>query len=198
MINLIDTKLFKLLHDRTSSKKELHKELQCFIDDLTSCYSSKNDLCKAWKESQKALVMLNLLESTIKASTPCKRWKEHRFHFITSLKLHLKLEMKAIKYLLENDEYIVSKQIQGKYQWTGKKTDLIELAYALHENQTINHGNIPIEKFTQDFAAFFGINITNSSRMFFNIKQRKTESRTTFLDTLAKMLNKRMIKDDEK
>ena len=142
--------------------------------------------------------MLNLLESTIKASTPCKRWKEHRFHFITSLRLHLKLEMKAIKYLLENDEYIVSKQIQGKYQWTGKKTDLIELAYALHENQTINHGNIPIEKFTQDFAAFFGINITNSSRMYFNIKQRKTESRTTFLDTLAKMLNKRMIKDDEK
>ena len=198
MINLIDTKLFKLLHDSTSSKKELHKELQCFIDDLTSCYSSKNALCKAWKESQKALVMLNLLESTIKASTPCKRWKEHRFHFITPLRQFLKFEMKVIKYLFENDEYIVSKQIQGKYQWTGKKTDLIELAYALHENQTINHGNIPIEKFTQDFAAFFGINITNSSRFFINIKQRKTESRTTFLDTLAKMLNKRMIKDDEK
>ena len=86
MINLIDTKLFKLLHDRTSSKKELHKELQCFIVDLSSCYSSKNELCKAWKEYQKALVMLNLLESTIKASTPCKRWKEHRFHFITPLR----------------------------------------------------------------------------------------------------------------
>ena len=198
MINLIDTKLFKLLHDRTSSKKELHKELQCFIDDLTSCYSSKNELCKAWKECQKAFVMLNLLESTIKASTPCKRWKEHRFHFITSLKLHLKFEMKAIKYLFENDEYIDSNQIKALYQWTGTKTDLIELAYALYENQTINHGNIPIEKFTQDFAAFFGINITNSSRFFINIKQRKTESRTTFLDTLAKILNKRMIKDDEK
>ena len=198
MINLIDTKLFKLMHDSTASKKELHKELQCFIDDLTSCYSSKNELCKAWKECQKAFVMLNLLESTIKASTPCKRWKEHRFHFITSLKLHLKLEMKAIKYLLENDEYIVSKQIQGKYQWTGKKTDLIELAYALQENATVNHGNIQLEKFIEDFGAFFGVNITNSSRMFFNIKQRKTESRTTFLDTLAKMLNKRMIKDDEK
>jgi hypothetical protein len=106
--------------------------------------------------------------------------------------------MKAIKYLFENDEYIVSKQIQGKYQWTGKKTDLIELAYALQENATVNHGNIQLEKFIEDFGAFFGVNITNSSRMFFNIKQRKTESRTTFLDTLARMLNKRMIKDDEK
>ena len=198
MIDLIDTKLFKLLHDSTASEKELQKEFQYFFDDLTSCYSSKNELCKAWKECQKAFVMLNLLESTIKASTPCKRWKEHRFHFITSLKLHLKFEMKAIKYLFENDEYIDSNQIKALYQWTGTKTDLIELAYALYENQTINHGNIPIEKFTQDFAAFFGINITNSSRFFINIKQRKTESRTTFLDTLAKILNKRMIKDDEK
>lgn len=198
MINLLDTKLFKLLHDSTSSEKELHKELHCFFDDLIKCYSSKDELCQALKEYQKAFVMLNLLESTIKASTPCKRWKEHRFHFITSLKLLLKFEMKAIKYLFENDEYIVSKQIQGIYQWTGTKTDLIELAYALHENQTINHGNIQIEKFTQDFAAFFGIDISNSSRMFINIKQRKTESRTTFLNRLAKMLNGRMMKDDEK
>ena len=198
MINLIDTKLFKLLQDSTSSEKELHKELQCFFDDLIRCYSSKNELCQALKEYQKAFVMLYLLESKIKASTPCKAWKEHRFHFITSLKLLLEFEMDAIKYLFENDEYIVSKQIQGIYQWTGTKTDLIELAYALHENQTINHGNIQIEKFTQDFATFFGIDITNSSRIFINIKQRKTGSRTTFLNTLAKMLNGRMMKDDEK
>jgi len=198
MINLIDTKLFKLLHDRTSSEKELYKELHYFFDELTRCYSSKKELCQALKEYQKAFVILFLLESKIKDSTPCKRWKEHRFHFIKSLKLLLEYEMEVIEYLFENDEYIDSNQIKALYQWTGKKTDLIELAYALYENQTINHGNIPIEKFTQDFAAFFGINITNSSRFFINIKQRKTESRTTFLDTLAKMLNKRMIKDDEK
>ena len=198
MINLLDTKLFKLLHDSTSSEKELYKEMHCFFDDLIRCYSSKKELCQALKEYQKAFVMLFLLESKIKDSTPSKGWKEHRFHFITSLKLLLEYEMEAIKYLFKNDVYIVSSQTQGMYQWTGTKTDLIELAYALHENRTINHGNIQIEKFTEDFAAFFGIDITNSSRIFINIKQRKTESRTTFLNTLAKMLNGRMMKDDEK
>ncbi len=86
----------------------------------------------------------------------------------------------------------------AKYQWTDKISDLVELAYSLIEKKSINNGNVPLEEFVRNLGLFFGLKITNCSRTYINIKRRKTDSRTTFLNELGKCLNLRMQKDDEK
>lgn len=160
------------------------------------CYSSKKEICLALKDLNLAIgvltIMQEILEDNYKAMDA-----DHRLPYIKGIKVQLKSEIKFIKYLHQTGEYC-SKNNPPAYQWTKSKTDLVELAYALYESKSINQGDILLEKFVQDFARFFGVNIEKSSRIFINIKQRKTESRTTFLNTLANMLNNRMVKDDEK
>ena len=122
---------------------------------------------------------------------------DYRLPYIKGIRVQLELEIDIIKYLHQAGEYC-SKNSPPSYQWTKSKTDLVELAYALYESKSINKGDILLEKFVQDFGGFFGVAIEKSSRIFINIKQRKTESRTTFLNSLSNALNNRMIKDDEK
>ena len=122
---------------------------------------------------------------------------DYRVPYIKGIKVQLELEIDIIKYLHQIGGYC-SKNNKPSYQWTDSKTNLVELAYALYESKSINEGDVLLKKFVQDFGNFFGVNIEKSSRIFINIKQRKTQSRATFLNTLANILNNRMAKDDEK
>lgn len=85
-----------------------------------------------------------------------------------------------------------------KYKWTDDKVDLIELIYGILEKQSINNGDVNIKEIVKDLGAFFGVHLNNHSRIFINIKQRKNDSRTYYLDEVCKILNKKMNEDDLK
>ena len=85
-----------------------------------------------------------------------------------------------------------------KFRWTGKATDLVELLYALDTCDCINDGEIGIEELADAFSEIFGIEIKNCYNVYMNMKRRKNDSRTYFLDELREELNKRMVESDLK
>lgn len=84
----------------------------------------------------------------------------------------------------------------SKLFWTGSKTDLIELIYALHSSNTINSGTVDIKELASHFEHFYNIDLGNYYHTFIEIRSRKT-GRTKFLDKLIEMLKQRMEALDE-
>src|SRR5690606_41701196 len=75
--------------------------------------------------------------------------------------------------------------------WTGSKTELIELLYALHSSKCINSGTTDIKELAAHFEHFYNVDLGNYYHTFIDIRSRKS-SRTRFLERLIEMLNQRM------
>ncbi|WP_036890411.1 RteC domain-containing protein [Segatella baroniae] len=85
-----------------------------------------------------------------------------------------------------------------KFRWTGKVIDLVELLYALNTCDCINNGEIGVEELADALSEIFGVEIKNCYNVYMNMKRRKDDSRTYFLDELREKLNKRMVESDLK
>ena len=85
-----------------------------------------------------------------------------------------------------------------KFRWTGKVVDLVELLYALDTCDCINNGEIGVEELADVLSNIFGVEIKNCYNVYMNMKRRKDDSRTYFLDGLREKLNKRMVESDLK
>lgn len=79
----------------------------------------------------------------------------------------------------------------SKLFWTGGKTELIELLYALHTSKCINGGTVDIKELASHFEYFYNVDLGNYYHTFIDIRSRKS-SRTRFLDRLIELLNQRM------
>jgi RteC protein len=75
--------------------------------------------------------------------------------------------------------------------WTGPKTALIELIYALHSVEPFNNGKADIKQIAMSFENIFNISLGNYYRVFQEIRLRKT-GRTNFLDQLKNKFIHRM------
>lgn len=82
--------------------------------------------------------------------------------------------------------------------WTGNAVDLVEIIYGLDEMGCINKGETPIGELASIFYSLFGVESKECYRFYTDIKHRKNESRTYFLDKMQKRLNERMRQDDER
>lgn len=87
-----------------------------------------------------------------------------------------------------------------KRRWTGAVVEIVELIYALHEMKRIDDGEIAMNELAGFFGELFGIRLDarNLYDAYTDIKRRKGDSRTYFLDKLRERLNLRMQRDDEK
>lgn len=86
--------------------------------------------------------------------------------------------------------------VTTEIKWTGSKISLVELIYALHNTNSVNNGNISLKELVKLAEQLFNIELGDYSRVFVDIRMRKTE-RTKFLDTLKQSLLKRMEDTDE-
>jgi len=84
-----------------------------------------------------------------------------------------------------------------KHTWTGTKTELVELIYAIYAKGSINYGNIDIKELIDYFCNVFNTDAGEFYRIYLNIRNRK-ESRTLYLDSLRDSLNKKMDDDDNR
>lgn len=80
--------------------------------------------------------------------------------------------------------------------WSGGKTDLIELIYALFASGYLNHGTSDIITICKAFEDIFNIKLDNPYKTYSNIKARKGD-RTKFLNLLIMLLEAKMNKDDD-
>lgn len=86
------------------------------------------------------------------------------------------------------------------FRWTGTLIELVELIYGLQEIGCINDGETSINELTGYFGKLLGIEIKDilCYNTYANIKHRKSDSRTYFLDRMRERLNLRMQRDEAK
>ncbi len=90
----------------------------------------------------------------------------------------------------------IEREKNNNLQWTGAKSDLIELIYALHETGTINHGNTDIKELATLFQQILKIDLGEYYRTYIEIRSRKI-NQTKFLDRMKTNLKKRMSQADQ-
>ena len=109
--------------------------------------------------------------------------------------VYLRKEVDDLQNNLEPQKNITMEK-PSKLFWTGSKTDLIELLYALHASNAINSGTVDIKELASHFEHFYNVDLGNYYHTFIDIRSRKT-SKTRFLDKLIDMLHQRMESLDE-
>lgn len=131
------------------------------------------------------------------------------FYFETDHSFSTSHDYKVAK-IIANDliqdylEYQLSKTAVGdksnalpNLHWTGSKTALTELIYALHSQGIFNNGNADIKPIVKVFESTFNIDLRDFYHTFLELKSRKI-NRTKFLDTLKETLIRKMDGHDEK
>lgn len=76
--------------------------------------------------------------------------------------------------------------------WTGSKTDLIELIYALQGAGVFNKESADVKQIASHFETVFNVSLGNYYRVFQDIRLRKN-SQVKFLDSLKNALVKRIV-----
>ena len=107
-------------------------------------------------------------------------------------------ELKLLKMRMQGHLSALPIKSAKKFRWTGKVIDLVELLYALNTCDCINNGEIGVEELADALSEIFGVEIKNCYNVYMNMKRRKDDSRTYFLDELREKLNKRMVESDLK
>ncbi|MBZ9629765.1 RteC domain-containing protein [Salegentibacter sp. LM13S] len=79
--------------------------------------------------------------------------------------------------------------------WSGSKTALVELIYALYADGSLNHGNVEISTIISSFEDFFNTKLDQGYKTYSDIKARKGD-RTKYLNQLILKLENKMRRDD--
>lgn len=93
---------------------------------------------------------------------------------------YLKLRFKAIDDFIRYGKPLYP---QKTLNWTGTKTQLTELIYALHASKSINNGKVDIIEIQRHFESMFRIKLNDIYKIFSEIKGRQ-KSRTKFLEEM--------------
>lgn len=83
-------------------------------------------------------------------------------------------------------------------RWTGKASDLVEILYGIDELGCINDGETPLKDVAAYFYNMLGVNVKECYHIYADMKMRKNESRTYFLDKMQERVNRRMEMDEER
>ncbi|TDY11505.1 RteC domain-containing protein [Meridianimaribacter flavus] len=110
--------------------------------------------------------------------------------------IHLKKETDKLINSNNMETSINPFQKQSKLFWTGNKTDLIELIYALHSSGVINSGTADIKEMAAVCEQIFNIDLGNYYHTFIEIRARKSNN-TKFIDKLKESLIKRYEESDQ-
>ncbi|MBN8789788.1 MAG: RteC domain-containing protein [Terrimonas sp.] len=124
---------------------------------------------------------------------------DHRFSTSHDYKVAKIIANDLIQVYLEDKLNNINekKGVAASLNWTGSKTALIELIYALYSQGVFNNGNTDIKLIAKTFEDAFNIDLGDFYHTFMELKARKM-NRTKFLDSLCEALTKKMDEQDEK
>jgi len=83
--------------------------------------------------------------------------------------------------------------VDGRYQ----VMPIVGVVYGIDEMGCINNGNMPLKQLAPLLYKIFGVESKDCYRFYTDIKRRKNESRTYFLDRMQEKLNEKMLRDEE-
>lgn len=108
--------------------------------------------------------------------------------------VYLQQEIEKLENHIDNQNTYLMKQ-SSRLFWTGSKTELIELIYALQSCGSINSGTADIKELATLFEQVFNIELGNYYHTFIEIRARKG-SKTKFIDKLEEALIRRFEESD--
>ena len=179
-----------------SAIKAVTEELfRDFDNTLRSLCDGEDDRKAVFRTLRYARIRLHVLCGYISKEETPESDTQIRFLHIVIGYIDTELEI-----LNRYSDTYPSKPHVCKRRWTGAVVEIVELIYALHEMKRIDDGEIAINELAGFFGELFGIRLDARSLYdaYTDIKRRKGESRTYFLDKLRERLNLRMQRDDEK
>ena len=101
----------------------------------------------------------------------------------------------VLKTLNPHSEAVYLPQKHHVMLWSGSKTALVELIYALYASQYLNHGLSDLSTIVASFEDFFNVKLNGVYKKYGEIKARKG-SRTKFLEKLILKLEYNMRQDE--
>ena len=126
-------------------------------------------------------------------SDPCFLYTRKALSFIRHLLKHMQTQVSPLS---TSDN--INQPPFTPYQWTGSTVELVELIYGLIEMRSIHNGETPITELASFISSQFGIEIKDCYSAYVDMKRRKNDSRTYYLDKMRERLNRRMQLDDER
>ncbi|WP_276499367.1 RteC domain-containing protein [Pontibacter litorisediminis] len=123
------------------------------------------------------------------------RFSTHYDYVVARLEANRRLGeylIQAIHRLEQGQVGFAAPQAGPALTWTGSKVYLIELAYGLYESGQISNGTADLCEITEQLETCFGVKLGNVYRTFQEVRQRKKDSRTKFLDLMRERLLHRM------
>lgn len=169
--------------------REFNKALQSFCNE-------EQDRIAIFRTLRYTRIRLHVLRKYLPQENDSARNTQSRFLDIAIGYINTELDLLR-RYDRRQEEPI---QSEPAHRWTGSLVELVEIIYALNETGCINDGLNDIKDLAAFFGRIFGMDIKerNCYDAYLDMKRRKNESRTYFLDKLRERLNLRMQRDDEK
>ena len=194
-----------------TGKKAQTKYLNKYIDTLQNFFKNNSEFYNYYKRGATHLDEQYFLSKNAIISLNKEAYQffmEKQFstsHDVTvatilayeRLIVKLKLEINKLKTGIKMNGVYKAFQNEYNLNWTGSKTDLIELIYALQSSGVINNGKSDIKQLALACEQLFDIDLGDYYRSYLSIRIRKT-GRTKFIDNLKEQLLKRMDDTDEK
>lgn len=178
------------------ASKAVTEELFCEFDrTLQSFCNEEQDRIAIFRTLRYARIRLHVLRKNLPEENDSIRGTQTRFLDIAIGYINTELDL-----LRCFDGAQKSTQSEIPHRWTGALIELVELIYGLQELRSINNGETAINKLASFFGSILGLEMKDSHfyNAYLDMKRRKSESRTYFLDKMRERLNQRMQRDDEK
>ena len=188
MLRLTQTEEFKMIISSCSTKEQEQKASENFMKRIIALCDAEDDAISLSRILRYTRFRLQTLQEACLMNGEGKNVSELLFVIDMELEL-LKMRMQGLLPALPVKP-------AKKLRWTGKATDLVELLYAIDSCDCINDGKIGVEELADALSEIFGMEIKNCYNVYMNMKRRKDDSRTYFLDELREKLNKRMVESD--
>ena len=195
--------VYKIETKKPYGEKQIKKFLNKELNKLKKFFDSNIDFYKYYR-SGNSFLDENFF---IRGKHDIRLWldtfyfeADHRFSTSHNYKVAKILANDLIQVYLEdqlNNKHYKKANSKSPLSWTGSKTALTELIYALYAQGVFNNGNTDIKLIAKTFESTFNIDLGDFYHTFMELKARKI-NRTKFLDILCEALIKKMDEQNEK
>ncbi len=172
------------------------EQLDRFNKVLQLLCTGQRDCIRIFRTLRYTRIRLYALQKILQGAVPAPE-QISQLHFLEIAIGYIDTELELLnKYRDATDR----NPPEGMLPWTGTLVELVELVYGMQEMGCIGCGDLPINEITAALGRFFGLEIKDSHcyNAYLDMKRRKNDSRTYFLDTRRERRNMRMWRDDEK
>lgn len=193
---LTETEFFRMLKERDSTHGQIHKAYNDFITRVTDLCTGGSNPCHAFSAMTYTEIELQYHEiskdskSDMHAIYVCKAAA-----FIHRMLEHLSTRLSS--QVFDETDGSGPEAPPSPLRWSGNAVDLVEMIYGIHEMGCINEGGMSLKDLSSALYTIFKVESKDCYRFYTDIKRRKSDSRTYFIDRMQEKLNEKMRRDDE-